>query len=112
MKINRFAFNIVSLIVAGLFAVAAFGTVFAVLPGASLEHRGFWHLMAAIESIVAVTAGGGGIVNLVKGRLAPWPTGIMIVGYIITVWLLPLAIWGVISLVLEHKRHKKELEST
>jgi len=109
MKTNRLAFNIVGLIIAGFCGLAVLGTVLVVLPSAPSEQHTWWHFMAAWEAIAALTVGGGGVVNLVKGRrLAPWPTGIMILGYLVTVWLLPLALWGVISLILERKHRQKE----
>ena len=109
IKTNRLAFNIVGLIIAGLCGLAALSTLFVVLPSAPSKQHTWWHFMAACEAIAALTVGGGGIVNLAKGRrLAPWPTGIMIVGYLVMVWLLPLALWGVISLILERKRRQKE----
>ena len=55
--------------------------------------------------------GGGGIANFAKGRLAAWPTGVMIAGYCISVWLLPLAIWGVVALLAERKRQNNELQN-
>ena len=109
MKINRLAFNIVGLIIAGLCAFAALSTLFVVLPGAPPKAQGWWYFMAASEAIAALTLGGGGMVNIAKGRrLAPWPTAIMILGYLVMVWLLPLALWGVISLILERKHRQKE----
>jgi len=108
MKINRIAFNIVGLVIGGLCAFAALSTLFLVLPGAPPKAHGWWYFMAASEAIAAVTVVGGGIVNLAKGRLlAPWPTGAMILGYLIMVWLFPLALWGVISLILERKHCQK-----
>jgi hypothetical protein len=109
MKTNRLAFNIVGLIIAGLCGLAALSTVLVALPSAPSKQHAWWHFMAACEGIAVLTVGGGGIVNLAKGRrLAPWPTGIMIVGYLVMVWLLPLALWGVISLILERKHRQKE----
>jgi len=109
MKINRLAFNVVGLIIAGLCAFAALSTLFFVLPGAPSKSQGWWYFMATSEAIAALTLGGGSIVNLARGRrLAPWPTAIMILGYLVMVWLLPLAIWGVVSLILERKHRHKE----
>jgi hypothetical protein len=109
MKTNRLAFNVVGLIVAGLCGMAALSTLFIVLPSAPAKQQTWWYFMAASEAIAALNLGGGGIVNLAKGRrLAPWPTGIMIVGYLVMVWLFPLAFWGIISLILERKHRQKE----
>ena len=106
---NRIAFNIVGLFIAALFTLAALSTLFVVMPGTPPEARTWWHFMVALEAMAALSLGVGAIVNLAGGRrLAPWPTGIMIFGYCVTMWLLPLALWGVISLVVEHKRRRKE----
>ena len=112
MKINRFAFNIVGLIVAGLCVFAALSTLFVVLPSGPTKAHGWWYFMAASEAVATLTLGAGGIVNLAKGRrLAPWPTGVMIFGYLVMVWLLPLALWGIVSLILERKHLQKESAS-
>jgi hypothetical protein len=104
MSVNRFAFNFVGMLIAGVCLFAALSTVFVVLPGISPHKRGFWHFLTVIEAATALTVGGGGIANLTKGRrLAPWPTGIMIAGYCISVWLAPLAVWGIVSLLVERK---------
>jgi hypothetical protein len=109
MKTNRFAFNVVGLIIAGLCLFAAFSTLFVVLPGIPNDQRGFWYFMASIEFITALTVGAGGTLNLVKRRgLAPWPTGIMIAGYCASVWLVPLALWGIVSLLVERRHCRNE----
>lgn len=110
MRINRFAFIIVGLIVAGLCSIAALSTLLVVLPSQPPKDHGWWHFLVTIAVIAALTLGGGGVVNLAKGRrLAPWPTGFMILGYLVTVWLLPLALWGMVSLIREHK-HRSSVE--
>src|SRR4051812_4607411 len=109
MKTNRFAFNVIGLLVAGLFALAALSTVFVVMPGVPVKDHGWWRFLATTEAIGALTVGGGSLVNLTRGRrLDPWPTGIMIVGYLVTIWLFPLAIWGIVSLIVERKCPREE----
>ncbi len=89
---------------AGLCAFAALSTLFVVLPGEPRAAHGWWYYMAASEAIGALTVGAGACVNLAKGRrLAPWPTGMMIFGYLVMTCLFPLALWGLISLMLERK---------
>jgi hypothetical protein len=108
MKTNRFAFNLVGLIIAGLCLFAALSTLFVVLPGFPKDKRGFWYFMASIEFVTALTVGTGGMLNLVKRRLAPWPTGIMIAGYCAAIWLVPLALWGIVSLLIERRHRRSE----
>jgi hypothetical protein len=109
MSVNRFAFNFVGILIAGVCLFAALSTVFVVLPGFSPDKRGFWHFLIVIEATTALTVGGGGIANLIKGRrLARWPTGIMIAGYCVSVWLVPLALWGIVSLLVERKCRPNE----
>ncbi len=109
MKFNQLAFIIVGLVIAGVALFAALSTWFIVLPDIGSGKRRFFYFLMAVEVVTFLAVGGGGIANLAKGRrLAPWPTGIMILGYCASVWLLPLALWGIISLVLEHKRAQAE----
>ena len=111
MKANRFAYNIVGLIIAGLCVFAALSTLFIVMPSLPNGKPGFWYFLASLEAVTALTVGPGAVINLAKRRgLAPWPTGIMIAGYCATVWLLPLALWGIISLLIENKRRKNQAE--
>jgi hypothetical protein len=109
MKTNRFAYNVVGLIIAGLGLFAALSTLFVVLPGTPNDKRGFEYFLASIEFVTALTVGAGGILNLVKRRgLGPWPTGIMIAGYCASVWLVPLALWGIVSLLVERRHRRNE----
>ena len=63
------------------------------MPGTPPDNRGIWYFIISLEAILILILAGGGITNFAKGRLAPWPTGIMVAGYCISIWLLPLAIW-------------------
>ncbi len=104
MRAGQIAFTIVGLLIAGLCLVSLLSAVFIVLPGVPIDKRGFWYFLISLEAIVVIMLGGGGIANFAKGRFSPWPTGVMIGAYCISVWLLPLAIWGVIALLAERKR--------
>ena len=108
MRASHIAFNIVALLIAGLCVVTLLSALFVVMPGVPPDKRGFWYFLISLEAILIVTLGGGGVANFAKGRLAPWPTGTMIAGYCITIWLLPLAIWGVFALLAERKRQRNE----
>lgn len=108
MKLGHIIFNVVGLFIAGMLLVSALSAFFIVLPGAPTEKRGFWHLFMAIQAIMIVLIAGGGIANFAKGRLAGWPTGVMIFAYCISFWLLPLGIWGIVALLAEHKRRQRE----
>src|SRR5690349_9558803 len=108
MKPGHTIFNIIGLFIAGMLLVSALSAWFVVMPGVPVEKRGFWHFLIVLEAIMIALIGGGGIANFAKGRLAGWPTGTMIFAYCISVWLLPLGIWGVVILMSEHKRRQRE----
>jgi hypothetical protein len=91
VRASQIAFNIVALLIAGMCVVTLLSALFMMIPDAPPEKRGFWYFA--------------------KGRLAPWPTGTMIAGYCITIWLLPLAIWGVLALLAEMQRQRSEPEN-
>jgi hypothetical protein len=57
--------------------------------------------------LITVLVGGGSIANLAEGRLAKWPTIVMIVGYFISFILIPLGVWGIIALVVDRKRRER-----
>jgi hypothetical protein len=107
MKLGHIIFNVVGLFIAGMLLLSALSAWFIVLPGTAIEKRGFWYFLIALELIMIVLIAGGGIANFAQGRLAGWPTGTMIFAYSISVWLLPLGIWGIIILVAEHKRRQR-----
>ena len=86
MKRGHVIFNVVELCTAGLFLVSALSTWF----------------------VVMLLIAGGGIANFAKGRLAGWPTGMMVFAYCISVWLLPLGVWGIVILLIEPKRRRIE----
>lgn len=108
MKRGHVIFNVVGLCTAGLFLVSALSTWFVVMLGVPLEKRGFWYFMFAMEAIMTLLIAGGGIANFAKGRLAGWPTGMMVFAYCISVWLLPLGVWGIVILLIEPKRRRIE----
>lgn len=109
MKLGHIIFNVVGLFVAGMLLVSALSAWFIVLPGIPVERRGLWHFLLVLEAIMIVLIGGGGIANFAKGRPAGWPTGIMIFAYCISLWLLPLGVWGIVILVMEQKRRRGEV---
>jgi len=106
MKPGHIIFNVVGLFIAGFLLFSALSTWFVLLPGMRVENRGFFHFLIALEAVMFVLIAGGGIANFAKGRLAGWPTGTIIFGYCISIWLLPLGIWGLIILLAEQKRQK------
>ena len=94
MRLSQTIFNVVAILVAAFFVVSALGIVFLVMPTSPPENRGIWHFTVAIEVLIIVTLGGGSIANFAHGRISTWPTGFIIAGYCISLWLLPLAISG------------------
>lgn len=94
MRLEQIIFNVVALFVGGFFVVSALGILFLVMPNSPPDDRGIWHFSIAIEAIIILTVGGGAITNFASGRISTWPTAFIIAGYCISIWLLPLAIWG------------------
>lgn len=95
MKPSHIAFNFVGLIMAAFLLISALGILFIVMPNASPGSSGIWRFTIAVETIIVLLLGGGGVMNFARGRLLAWPTAAMILGYCISIWLVPLAIWGV-----------------
>ena len=89
-----------------MFLISLLSILFLVMPDIPLEKRGFWHFLIAYEVVLIGTIGGGALTNFAKGRLSGWPTGLMSAGYFISVWLIPLAIWGIIALRSEQKQQQ------
>lgn len=108
MKLGQIIFNVVSLLIAGILLLALLSALFIVMPGVPADKRGFWHFLIALLTIVIALLGVGGIANFAKGQLAGWPTGAIIFAYCISVWLLPLGIWGIVALLSENKRRQRE----
>jgi hypothetical protein len=57
--------------------------------------------------LIVALVGGGGLANLANGGLSVWPTVTMILGYCISVFLIPLGIWGAVLLGMERKRQTR-----
>jgi hypothetical protein len=108
MRRDHVIFNGVGLFIAGLLSLAALSTYLAVLPGVPTGKRDFWHFLIAIEIMMGIFIGGGGIANLAKRQITGWPTGIMIFAYCMSIWLFPMGIWGIVILLAERKRRKRE----
>jgi hypothetical protein len=109
MKPSQIVFNIVALLIAGFCVFGLLSTAFIVMPATPIDRRGIWYLMICLYSILILMLGGGGVANFAKGRLAAWPTGVIVGGYCLSVWLLPLAIWGVLAMLAERKRSQGQI---
>lgn len=103
MKTSHVVFNFLGLLIAAFLILSALGIFFIVMPSTQPESRGIWHFTMAVETIIILLLGGGGVMNFARGRLLAWPTAGMILGYCISIWLLPLAIWGGILLVYSNR---------
>jgi hypothetical protein len=97
MKQSHIMFNIVGLIIAMICAISGCGKIEMHGHESSLLWTGL--IMLLVE--------GGGFANLVRRRLTPGPTITMITGYCISVLLIPLAIWGIVLLVIERNRKRR-----
>lgn len=103
MKRSQIVFNAVALVIAVVFLILGLSAAFAGLPRAPLDQRRVWHGIIVFSAIVVAFLGGGATANFTKGRLGVWPTGLMIFAYCISVWLIPLGIWGMVLLFSERK---------
>jgi prolipoprotein diacylglyceryltransferase len=104
MKTSQVIFNAIGLFIACMALVSIISILFVVMPGYPEQKRSWWHFLSVYEGVLIITIGGGALGNLAKGRLSGWPTGLMVAGYFMSVWLIPLGIWGIIVLRAEQKR--------
>jgi hypothetical protein len=100
MRTGQIAFNLDSLLIAGFLVVSVLGILILliVMPGSPPESRGIWYFTMSVEVLLIVALAVGGVTNFARGTLSTWPTAVMIGGYCISIWLLPLAIWGIVLL--------------
>jgi hypothetical protein len=108
VKQRHIIFNVVGIVLAGLVLLSLLGALTGTAARDPL-HRGhtFWLILMLLEVVTILLVGGGAFANLAGRGLAFWPTVAMIVGYFISVWLLPFGIWGIVALYLEKRRSKR-----
>lgn len=97
MRQHHIIFNVVGLTIAMLFTISGCGQI----SGGAHEKSILW------TGIVIMLVGGGSFTNLANRGLKFWPTISMIVGYLVSIILLPFGIWGIIALAQEQKRRRK-----
>lgn len=90
-------FNVVGLIIAGLFTISFFGMIMGRYQEGLILRGG----------LVVLLVGLGSLVNLVQRRLIPWSTICMIAGYFIGLFLVPLGVWGIVELAQQKARHRR-----
>jgi hypothetical protein len=93
--------------------IGAWGNVSAAARARHVPGRGntFWLVFFIYWLTLAVMIGGGSLVNLVRRRLSLWPSITLISGYFLSLWLIPLGIWGIVALARDRKRKRKSMRS-
>jgi MFS family permease len=104
MSVSQWVFTILSLIFAVLILGGMMSLLFLIMPNADPESRKIYYIPIVLEIFMIGFLGLGAIANLATGRLVMWVTALMIVGYTISCWLIPMAIWGFRELLAEHKK--------
>ena len=116
MKLRHTIFNSTALGIAGIAGVMSFFSLIAIMSGRSYsaqQHPVISLIDIGLELAVVSCLGGGGMVNLLAGRLKRKPTIMMIVVSFLTCVLSPLGIWGIIELNLnpDMRRVRQETSS-
>ena len=108
MNTGQTLFNAVGIVIAGFLLFAGLVSLSDFIR-ADYPRLGddFWFLFFVLDCVLVFLIGGGSLANLANHRLNPWPTLAVIAGYILTLVLLPIAVWGIVLLVQEQKRHRK-----
>jgi hypothetical protein len=109
MKTSHLILNVIGLLCACLLVTSAVGIYFFLLPAADADGRGVWYFVMAAESVMILLLGSGASANLAKGRLVRWPTAMMIVGAFLSVYFIPIAVWGMVALILQQKKQRDSM---
>ena len=112
MKLRQSIYNSIGLALAGICSLSLLGRILILMRTNSLppRHPGEYLFNIILMVMIVFLVGGGGLVNLVKGRLLPWPTVGMIVTYCLSIVFLPLGVWGIIELLNNGRRRRKGRE--
>ncbi|RYD27605.1 MAG: hypothetical protein EOP87_20925 [Verrucomicrobiaceae bacterium] len=100
MKTHSLIYSIVAILFAVIFFISFFSVTFVILPNTPVENRGISHLVIVLYLAAVPLLVTGAVTNLVKGRPVVWATSLIMAGYLLLIWLLPLTIWGGVMLYL------------
>ena len=106
MKTGQNLFNAIAILVAGLILFAGLVSLADSVRSQFPRHgANFWFAFFMTSCALALLIGGGGLANFANRKFTPGPTVVVILGYSLSVFLLPLAVWGIVLLVQERKHH-------
>ena len=91
---KQIIFNAVALLAAALLLCCICVQYFLLLPSTPLAQQHILLGAIRIEAVPVALLVVGAIANLVYRRLVIWSTFLIMAGYVITIWFLPLAFWG------------------
>ena len=111
MTSKQLWFNFWAFVVAAMILVAALIALVFVIPRIAPEHRQFWSLIVAGQSLGAVLMGVGSVSNFRWGSIRFWPMTVASAGFFLTGWLLPFGIWGIV-LWLRNRAYRAGLRRT
>jgi hypothetical protein len=101
MRTTQVNFNTITLVVAGLiFAVTVFG-LSQILKGIGERNSSYFLILWNLSVVFLLAT--GAIANFAAKRFAGWPTALISAGYFVSIWLVPMGIWGIVLLFAEHK---------
>jgi len=109
MKTGHLIFNVIAISIALFLALAEIFNLDAEATHRHFFHRwpGLWDFCLIYNIILVLLIGGGSLANFMNRRLTVGPTVGMIVGFMLTVVLLPLAVWGAVYVRSEIKKTAK-----
>jgi len=105
MKIHSLIYSAIALLFAAVFFIGMLSMAFLILPKTPEEQRGIFHLVIALEAVVVPLLAVGATINIAKGRPVAWATALIMAGYTLIIWLIPLAIWGAFLLYANRRRN-------
>ena len=108
MKPSHVVFNGIGLFIGCMCLVSMLSVIFILMPTVPLAKRGLWYFFISWDTVILLLLAIGSIANFAKGRLSDWPTSLMIAAYFISVWLIPLGLWGIVALLSEQKRRRTQ----
>ena len=115
MKLRHTIFNSIGLAIAGIAGVCFILSLIAITSGRSYtlqRHPVIAVIDVGMELAVALCLGGGGLANILAGRLKPKATITMIVVSFLTCAFIPLGIWGIFELTISRDRKRARQETS
>lgn len=103
MRPHALIYNIIAILIAGLFFICAISTWFIVMPPAPPQSQGFFKMIVFLFACSMLLLATGATVNLTRARTTAWATVLTMLGYTILIWTLPFAIWGGVLLYLQRR---------